>query len=83
MDPRGKGVSDGRVAEIRRRLRVRSEQFAELNGAWKVARRTIALDANVLLDKNFGRFRPTRLRRAFKVGGWFEALRGSKILLTR
>jgi hypothetical protein len=28
----------------------------KVNGAWKVTRHTIALDANVLLDKNFSVF---------------------------
>jgi hypothetical protein len=28
----------------------------QVNGTWKVARRTIVLDANVLLDKNLSVF---------------------------
>ena len=30
----------------------RADVLRKVNGAWKAARRTIALDANVLLDKN-------------------------------
>jgi len=30
----------------------RADVLRKVNGAWKVARRTIALDANVLLDEN-------------------------------
>jgi len=34
----------------------REDLLRKVNGAWKVARRTIVLDANVLLDKNFSVF---------------------------
>jgi hypothetical protein len=34
----------------------REDLLRKVNGAWKVARRTIVLDANVLLDKNFSIF---------------------------
>jgi 3-phenylpropionate/cinnamic acid dioxygenase small subunit len=34
----------------------RDDVLRKLNGAWKVARRTILLDANVLLDKNVSVF---------------------------
>src|SRR6267378_5173637 len=34
----------------------REDLLRKVNGAWKVRRRTIVLDANVLLDKNFSVF---------------------------
>src|SRR6266849_2181586 len=34
----------------------REDLLRKMNGAWKVARRTIVLDANVLLDKNLSVF---------------------------
>jgi 3-phenylpropionate/cinnamic acid dioxygenase small subunit len=34
----------------------RDDLLCKVNGAWKVARRTIVLDANVLLDKNLSVF---------------------------
>jgi 3-phenylpropionate/cinnamic acid dioxygenase small subunit len=34
----------------------REDVLREVNGSWKVARRTIVLDANVLLDKNLSVF---------------------------
>jgi len=34
----------------------REDVLRKVNGAWKVARRTIVLDANVLLDKNLSVF---------------------------
>ena len=34
----------------------REDLLRKANGAWKVARRTIVLDANVLLDKNLSVF---------------------------
>jgi 3-phenylpropionate/cinnamic acid dioxygenase small subunit len=34
----------------------REDLLRNVNGAWKVARRTIVLDANVLLDKNLSVF---------------------------
>jgi 3-phenylpropionate/cinnamic acid dioxygenase small subunit len=34
----------------------RGDVLREVKGAWKVARRTIVLDANVLLDKNLSVF---------------------------
>ena len=34
----------------------REDMLRRVNGAWKVARRTIVLDANVLLDKNLSVF---------------------------
>jgi hypothetical protein len=33
---------------------VHEDVLRKVNGAWKVVRRTIVLDANVLLDKNLG-----------------------------
>jgi len=43
----------------------------------------IALDANVVLDKNLGGSALLGSADAFKVGGWFVGPEGSKILLTR
>ena len=37
-------------------LLLREDVLRKVNGAWKVARRTIVLDANVLLDKNLSVF---------------------------
>jgi hypothetical protein len=34
----------------------REDVLRKVDGAWKVARRTIVLDANVLLDKNLSVF---------------------------
>jgi 3-phenylpropionate/cinnamic acid dioxygenase small subunit len=34
----------------------REDVLRQVNGAWKVAKRTIVLDANVLLDKNLSIF---------------------------
>jgi 3-phenylpropionate/cinnamic acid dioxygenase small subunit len=34
----------------------REDQLRNIEGAWKIARRTIVLDANVLLDKNLSVF---------------------------
>jgi hypothetical protein len=34
----------------------REDVLRKVNGAWKVRRRTIVLDANVLLDKNLSVF---------------------------
>jgi 3-phenylpropionate/cinnamic acid dioxygenase small subunit len=34
----------------------REDLLRKVEGAWKVARRTIVLDANVLLDKNLSVF---------------------------
>jgi 3-phenylpropionate/cinnamic acid dioxygenase small subunit len=34
----------------------REDVLRKINGAWKVARRTIVLEANVLLDKNLSVF---------------------------
>jgi hypothetical protein len=34
----------------------RADRLHKVNSAWKVRRRTIALDANALLDKNFSVF---------------------------
>ena len=34
----------------------REDVLRKVNGAWKVAKRTIVLDANVLLDKNLSVF---------------------------
>jgi hypothetical protein len=34
----------------------REDVLRKVNGLWKVARRTIVLDANVLLDKNLSVF---------------------------
>ena len=34
----------------------REDMLRNVNGAWKVRRRTILLDANVLLDKNLSVF---------------------------
>jgi 3-phenylpropionate/cinnamic acid dioxygenase small subunit len=34
----------------------REDLLRTVNGAWRVARRTIVLDANVLLDKNLSLF---------------------------
>jgi len=34
----------------------REDLLRKVNGAWRVARRTIVLDANVLLDKNLSVF---------------------------
>ena len=34
----------------------REDQLRKIEGAWKVARRTMVLDANVLLDKNLSVF---------------------------
>ena len=50
----------------------REDLLRKVNGAWKVARRTIVLDANILLDKNSASSSsvgPVRCRR--KPGGFF------------
>ena len=49
----------------------------------RLARRTIALDANVVFDKNLGGSALLGSADTFKVGGWFVGPEGSKILLTR
>ena len=61
----------------------RSRPASSARRVSKVARRTIALDANVVLDKNLGGSALLGSADTFKVGGWFVGPEGSKILLTR
>jgi len=50
-------VDDGAsLAEVGRSIRTQRKVLPKVNGAWKVASRTIVLDASVLLDKNLRDF---------------------------
>lgn len=66
VEPRDSGVVQAKTAFLVYRSHLETDQqlFAgsredvlrQVDGAWKVARRTIVLDANVLLDKNLSIF---------------------------